>query len=134
MVERNPTFIARALMDSKMVLVVDDQPLMVKLITAVLETAGFEVRGTVDPDAAIEMAELLRESVQLLITDMRMTNMTGQELATRVERHCPDLPVIFISGDTPEEFSFVADDRHLFLRKPFRNQALIDCVRTLIGG
>lgn len=121
-------------MDTRIILVVDDQPLMVKLITAVLETSGFEVRGTDDPDAAIEMAHVLRESVQLLITDMRMTHMNGQELAARVERHCPDLPVIFISGDTPEEFSFVADDRHLFLRKPFRNQALIDCVRTLIGG
>lgn len=118
-------------MKTGMILVVDDQPLMVKLIRTVLETSGFEVRGTDNPHAAIEIAAELGDNVQLLITDMRMVMMDGRELATRVERHCPNLRVIFISGDTPEGCAFVANDRNAFLQKPFPNQGLLECVKAL---
>ena len=120
-------------MNKGIILVVDDQPLMVKLILAVLDGCGFEVLGIENPAQAVTVAAAKGERVRLLITDLRMGGMSGTELATRVMAHCPEARVLFMSGAEAEELGLSADSRHDFIRKPFPNGELLRRIEALIG-
>ena len=84
------------------ILVVDDEPTILKTSAAVLESKGYEVRTACDGFAAL--AELRRSLPDVIISDLRMPNMSGFELLSVVRRRFPHIPVIAISG----EFNSVA--------------------------
>lgn len=79
------------------VLIVDDEPVILQTLSAVLETEGFTVRVAEDGFAALKT---LREtSPDIIISDLRMPNMSGFELLSIVRRRFPHIPVIAISGE-----------------------------------
>jgi CheY-like chemotaxis protein len=81
----------------KRVLVVDDEPLILETMSAILEGEGYVVRTAEDGFAAL-MA--LRETPpDIIISDLRMPNMSGFELLAVVRRRFPHIPVIAISGE-----------------------------------
>jgi FixJ family two-component response regulator len=73
--------------------------------------------------------------VALVISDVLMPELGGRELAQRVLRDYPTLPILFISGYTNQE---LADDDGtlqidaMFLAKPFSQQQLMDAVESLL--
>jgi CheY-like chemotaxis protein len=78
-------------------LVVDDEPVILETMTAILEQEGFTVRTAEDGFAALN---LLRQSQpDLIISDLRMPNMSGFELLSIVRRRYPHIPIIAISGE-----------------------------------
>ena len=79
------------------ILVVDDEPAILKTSAAILETKGYEVRTACDGFAAL--AELRRALPEVIISDLRMPNMSGFELLSVVRRRFPQIPVIAISGE-----------------------------------
>lgn len=79
------------------VLVVDDEPTVLTTSSAVLQSKGYEVRTAEDGFAAL--AELKRSLPDLIISDLRMPNMSGFELLSVVRRRFPQIPVIAISGE-----------------------------------
>jgi CheY-like chemotaxis protein len=78
------------------ILVVDDEPSILKVSALVLGTGGYEVRTASDGFAAL--VELRRSLPDILISDLSMPNMSGFELLSVVRRRFPHLPVIAISG------------------------------------
>lgn len=86
------------------ILVVDDEPTILTTSAAVLSSKGYEVRTAKDGFAGL--AELRRSLPDLIISDLRMPNMSGFELLSIVRRRFPQIPVIAISGEfngtTPE--------------------------------
>ena len=108
-------------------LLVDDEEL-VRISTAdMLSDLGYRV---VDASSAEEALRLLKEglSPDLLVTDHLMPGMTGAELARRIRRHHPDLPVLLVSGYA-EVDSHAADLPRL--TKPFRQKDLAARVAAL---
>lgn len=79
------------------ILVVDDEPAILTTSAAILETRGYEVRTAVDGFTAL--AELRRSLPDVIISDLRMPNMSGFELLSVVRRRFPHIPVIAISGE-----------------------------------
>lgn len=79
------------------ILVVDDEPGILKTSAAILESRGFEVRTANDGFAAL--AELRRSLPDVIISDLRMPNMSGFELLAVVRRRFPNIAVIAISGE-----------------------------------
>ena len=79
------------------ILVVDDEPAILKTSAAILETKGYEVRTASDGFTAL--AELRRALPDVIISDLRMPNMGGFELLSVVRRRFPHIPVIAISGE-----------------------------------
>ncbi|HUN41303.1 MAG TPA: response regulator [Acetobacteraceae bacterium] len=109
---------------SATILIVDDEPEVRTVVAEFLEDFGYQV---VQADGGQQALRRLREnpSVRLLITDIRMPEMSGLELADLATERNPRLKVILISG------YFVAQQVHRrFLRKPFRMKELEAAVRA----
>ena len=79
------------------VLVVDDDPRVIHVSRLVLEDKGYEVRAASDGFEAL--VELRRSMPDVIISDLKMPNMSGFELLSVVRRRFPHIPVIAISGD-----------------------------------
>jgi CheY-like chemotaxis protein len=113
-------------------LVVDDDPNVLETSSKILSTAGYEVRTAVDGFDAL--AELRRSLPDIIISDLRMPNMSGFELLSIVRRRFPHIPVIAISaefnGTAP--VGLIADS--FFSKGEYGPQELFRKIRELIEG
>lgn len=116
------------------ILVVDDQPLILKLVRVILESIGLEILSAEQPLQAVRLAEEHRDRIRLLITDVHLCGMDGEALAGQVLKHCPGLHVLYMSGDRSEDFHFAAAVRHEFIGKPFTPAELTRRVEALLAG
>ena len=81
----------------RVLLVDDEEPLMV-MTAEVLAQLGYEATSFTDGRAALEAFEKAPQGFELVVTDEVMPALTGTELARRVRRIRPDLPVVLVSG------------------------------------
>lgn len=79
------------------VLVVDDDPALLQISSLVFRDHGYEVRTAADGFQAL--LELRRSTPDVIVSDLRMPNMSGFELLSVVRRRFPHIPVIAISGE-----------------------------------
>jgi CheY-like chemotaxis protein len=79
------------------VLVVDDDPTVLQVSSLVFKENGYEVRTARDGFEAL--LELRRSAPDVIISDLRMPNMSGFELLSVVRRRFPHIPVVAISGE-----------------------------------
>jgi CheY-like chemotaxis protein len=117
------------------ILLVDDNEGVRVLSARVLEEAGYTVMEAATGRLALELLHARGQSVDLMITDVRMPQMSGGELAAQLKRIHPNVPVLFISGFTEEPFgrrSPVASSIRV-LQKPFTPEALLLRVAELIS-
>jgi PAS domain S-box-containing protein len=80
------------------VLVVDDDDVVGRLVTRVLERAGYQVTRTISPVEALDQLLVPDTACDLLITDQTMPGLTGIQLAQRVRAARPELPIILMTG------------------------------------
>ncbi len=83
------------------VLIVDDDPGSLHLLQAILRDAGFIVRMTTSPKGALH--EMEEHPPDLLLTDLRMPEMSGLDLLRAARRHRPDLCCLVITGFATDE-------------------------------
>lgn len=118
------------------ILVVDDEPMALKLVQSILEKRGFKVLASTSPKQAVELFETEYDNIELLISDIVMPEMDGTRLAAILTSRNPELPVLFMSGFVTE--SEVADTRAItqfaFIRKPFRPATLVQAVQKMLIG
>jgi DNA-binding NtrC family response regulator len=116
-------------MNQRTVLVVDDDPQVLRLVEKMLKPRNVKVLVAPRPADALAICE--SETVHLLISDLAMPEMDGRKLAERVlERH-PDSAVLLISGRYPEPAS-ARNGRFRFLRKPFFPGELVEHLKALL--
>ena len=118
------------------ILVVDDEPMALKLVQSILEKRGFEILASTSPKQAVKVFEEHGARIELLISDVVMPEMDGTKLASHLVGLNPDLPVLFMSGFLTE--SEIADAsaiaQYAFIRKPFRPSTLVQAVRKMLTG
>jgi len=115
------------------VFVVDDEPMLLELATAILEPVGCEVRTFRDPELALKAFAAAPPDV--VITDYAMGRMNGMDLIHECRRLNPRQKMILVSGTVDGQVfadAPVKPDR--FLTKPYQIQELADCVRTLAAA
>jgi len=111
-------------MTGKRILIVEDDLDILRLLTRELEDAGFEVMAF---DSGMRGLSAVRESEpDLVILDLGLPDLTGQEIARRV-RHTGDTPIIILTaadevGTKVEMLNAGADD---YLAKPFHVEELL---------
>ena len=116
------------------ILVVEDEPVLLKLTTRVLEAQGYAVLGASSPSAAIGEAKVHADGIHLLLTDVVMPEMNGRDLAKVLLTLHPELKCLFMSGYTSEVIAkeCVLDEGVHFLQKPFSSAVLSATVREVL--
>ena len=114
-----------------LVLLADDEDAIRWLGRRFLEADGWIVLEARDGEEALEVIESQRGPLSLVITDLNMPRVSGQELAEVLSIFRPGLPVLGITGF----LSAVSQDRRLpILPKPFTEGSLLQAVRMATGG
>jgi two-component system cell cycle sensor histidine kinase/response regulator CckA len=117
------------------VLVVDDEELVRKFVERALREAGYQTATASDGPEALEVAAKL-ESFDILVTDLMMPQMTGDELARRVRVSTPSVKVLYLTGFSDrlfnEKVTLWADEA--FLEKPCSVKGLLQAVSLLLLG
>jgi DNA-binding NtrC family response regulator len=112
-------------------MVVDDEPMIRKLVASALSTSGYRVVDAETPEQAMEMMDA-HPGLDLLLTDVVMPEVGGCELAEEMRRRRPGLKVLFMSGFEPVSMRSGPAKDTGFLQKPFRITELLDGVRQLL--
>jgi DNA-binding response OmpR family regulator len=108
---------------------VEDEPAVRQLFCQALTRAGYKVHEARNGQEAIKVFDQYGDSVDLLLTDMRMPFMGGAELARQLRSRRRTLKLLCISGYTGgSELEFSGD----FLAKPFSRDELLAKVREVL--
>lgn len=82
-------------------LVVDDNPYVLKLVCKMLSVLGFQTSAAEDGLAALERFE--GDAFDLVLTDLKMPRMDGWDLARQIKSLAPEVPVIALTGESETE-------------------------------
>ncbi len=106
-----------------------------QFVCDVLEEHGYKVLSALDGCEALEIARRHEGRIDLLITDVVMPQMNGQELADAIAEFRPETKVLFVSGYSDNELgkNGLLDPRIELLQKPFTPQALARKIRRAIA-
>lgn len=117
------------------ILVVEDEPVVLKLVCETLRAAGYEVIGLTDPEEALSAAGKIAD-LWLLVTDVVMPKLAGPALYAGLREKLPGLAVIFMSGFPADELSEAGTMTGAppFLQKPFGAKVLRAAVRKAWSG
>jgi CheY-like chemotaxis protein len=119
-----------ATVGQEVVLVVEDEDQVRRLVVTALERGGYTVLQSGSPDAALELARETPGPIHLLLTDVIMPGMDGAELQRRLERVRTGFRTLFMSGYASNIIGEhgVLDDGICFIQKPF---SVIDLMRKV---
>ena len=107
------------------ILVVDDEPDMLKFISMILRETESQIVTTSDPIEALELARLGR--YDLVISDLKMPGLDGMGLLNAIRAFDADIPVIIITAYATAEATAdaMANSAFDFITKPFRKEQLL---------
>jgi len=114
------------------ILLIDDDPLVGKLLTFLLADAGYSITVLADPRVA---GTFLRDNpVDLVLLDIALPHLDGYVVAKEMRDAHPDIPIIFLSGraqvsDKVDGFAHGADD---YVAKPFEPTELLARIQAVI--
>lgn len=116
------------------ILLVEDQVPLLKMITRMLEHSGYTVLAASTSDQAMELAKEHADKIRLLITDVIMPEMNGQDLAQQLHSLYPGIKRLFMSGYTADIIGRhgVLDESINFIQKPFSMRNLSLKVREVL--
>lgn len=114
------------------ILVVDDEPDVLKLVETMLVEDGYQVVAAKSADIAVQAFEQMPQPLDLLLTDVVMPGMSGPMLADRLLAKQADLKVLFMSGydDRQVVQRYVLGKGFRLLPKPFTIRALRMAVKA----
>ena len=118
--------------EKPLIFVVDDEPMLLELASAILQPEGFEVRTFRDPRTA--MQEYMKSPPDIVVTDYAMGPMNGMELIRECRSAHPEQKIMLLSGTVDESIYFnepVKPD--CFLAKPYQVQKFIEMIKNLGG-
>src|SRR5690348_2224097 len=115
------------------ILLVDDDPDLLKLISLRLTSAGYRVRTADSGETAL--ATIAVERPATVVTDLRMPGIDGLQLFQAIHRQHPALPVIILTahGTIPDAVAATQRGVFGFLTKPFDSQELLQKVAAAVA-
>jgi DNA-binding response OmpR family regulator len=131
-----PVFAGGDYAGSETVLVAEDEPQLRSLIRRALSARGYEVLEASHGLEALEIAAEHQGPIHLLLTDVVMPHLSGNDLAARLRASRPDVRVLFVSGHSDEAIErhgVLAPDSS-FLQKPIVPDVLARTVRDILDG
>jgi two-component system cell cycle sensor histidine kinase/response regulator CckA len=119
---------------SRTVLVVDDEPDVLRLIQSILTEEGYEVVAAKNADSAIKAFEHLENRPDLVLADVVMPGMSGPMLVDHLVQIEPALKVLFMSGYDNRQVvrRYVVEKGFRLISKPFTTKSLRSAVNAAI--
>ena len=119
---------------SEKILLVDDEPQLVKLLKQGLESLGYKVTALTSGVEALETFKVTPHSFDLVISDMTMPHMTGDELAFSIKKIRPEIPFVLCTGYSEKLNSVDAstDGVDTIMLKPVKWRELAQELRKLL--
>ena len=116
------------------ILLIDDEKQIIDIEQQILERLGYKVTPKTDSEEALEEFAALPDKFDLVITDMTMPKMTGDQLARKMMDIKPDIPVILCTGfnETITEEKALAMGIDRFVMKPIVKDELASTIRTVL--
>jgi CheY-like chemotaxis protein len=117
------------------VLVVDDEPSVRDFVQRVLESAGYAACMADSGPAALQIFGD-KGTPDLLLTDLNMPGMRGDELAAKMRRENPDLKVLYLTGYSDQLFTerTALWEGETYLDKPCSVKGLLEAVNLALYG
>src|SRR5438874_395330 len=117
------------------VLIVDDEESVRTFVEGALRHAGYEVAAASNGSEALRMAEE-HGPFDLLLADIVMDQMRGDELARQMRRVDPDLKVLYLTGYSDRLFEErkVLWEKEAFVEKPVTMKGLLEAVSLILFG
>jgi PAS domain S-box-containing protein len=125
-----------ALAGSRTVLLVEDEPAVRSVVAEMLEGSGYAVLTAGDGREALALSAAHDGEIDLLVTDVVMPGMSGQEVARRIVAERPSTRTLFVSGynvDAIQQHGVLAPGAG-FLEKPFSAADLAQKAREVLDG
>lgn len=106
---------------SGLVLIIDDEPMLVATARAMLQRFGFTVATAGGGIEGIAQFERLRDEIRVVLLDLTMPDLGGEQVLERIRALSADVPVILSSGNSPVELQqqYGGRERLIVLPKPF---------------
>lgn len=114
------------------VLLIEDETLVRLSAQSTLEDGGFECLTAEDGHAGLALIEEYATSAQALVTDIRMPGLNGWDLARQARERRPDLPVVYATADSANDWPSHGVPNSILLTKPFAEAQLLTAVSQLI--
>lgn len=115
-------------MPGKRILVVDDEAMVLDSLRMTLDHYGYEVETASSGPEALD--KLGREEFDVVVTDRKMPDMTGDQLAAFIKQQKPNLPVIMLTGYPPDRRPADVD---VIVLKPFSTVGLRATIEALLN-
>ncbi len=131
--ESRPLAAARG---NETVLLVEDEPAILKMTTMMLDREGYTVLAAGTPGEAIRLANEHAGDIHILMSDVVMPEMNGRDLAKTILSLYPHMKCLFMSGYTANVIARhgVLDEGVNFIQKPFSKRDLTVKVREVLEG
>jgi two-component system, cell cycle sensor histidine kinase and response regulator CckA len=113
------------------ILLAEDEALLRELGETILSQAGYKVVTAAGADALRKLVAESSAQVDLLLTDVLMPGLGGQELVVLAKQRWPRVRVLYMSGYSTEDLNDLGQDA-AFLQKPFTPSELMAKVKELI--
>ena len=116
------------------VLLVEDDEAVRRTLAAMLDALGFAVLVAAEWREALSLAERKDLTIDVLLTDVVMPELSGKELCERVRVLRPRLPALYMSGYTADAVAHhgILEDGVQFIQKPFTMDDLARAIRTAL--
>jgi len=118
---------------SNSILLVEDEPVLILTLEELLLDEGCRVQIAQNGTDAINALEA-GESFDVLVTDIRLPHVNGWEIARRARELLPDLPVIYMSGDSTADHGANGVSCSVMLSKPFALDNFLQVVTAAMPG
>jgi len=118
------------------ILVVDDDPTVLKLCANILTMGGYNIIESNGGDEALRVFQEARSEVQLALVDVMMPGINGVELCRRIESASPETKVVLMSGYDPGDVArLTGQERTLpIIWKPFRAESLLRMIENVLNA
>ena len=119
-------------MSNKKILLIDDDPVLIKIVQPYLESHGFTVFVANDGEQGI--AKLKAEKVDLIILDVQMPKMNGYTFIFEMKKneHTQGVPIIVLTAKEGMAEIFKVEGVKDYINKPFQPEALLKCIQKYL--
>ena len=115
------------------ILLVEDHPVLLKLVKQILEDASFTVIPASSGKQAIQFEAEFPGTIHLLLSDVRMKAMSGPSLAKKLKERRPQMRLMLMSG-YPGGALLVLNYGWHYIEKPFVPSVLVSKIKDVLGG